>query len=145
MKATELMLNNWVGATDLPYFRVLGLHGESGNVYDQDGNPHTEESLIPLPITDEFLVLNKFRKFSTDEYWIDRPMRYAAYGKVVIKPTKIEVNGAIVWELDAGSLTNGDGQVFIQYVHELQQALRMFGFEKKEIVYGEQHSSDSDE
>jgi hypothetical protein len=144
MKSTELMLNNWVGATDLPAFKVLDIHGESGNVYDQDGNPHTEESLIPLPITDEFLVLNKFRKFTTDEYWMDRPIHYAAYGKVTIKPTGVKSCGVLLWDLELGCLSHGEGRVFIQYVHELQQVLRLYGFEKKEIVYGENTSPDGE-
>lgn len=144
MESTELMLNNWVGATDLPAFKVLDIHGESGNVYDQDGNPHTEESLIPLPITDEFLVLNKFRKFSTDKYWMDRPMHYGAYGKVTIKPTGIKSGGDLLWDLELGCLSNGEGRVFIRYVHELQQALRLYGFGKNEIVYGEDVSIDGE-
>jgi len=138
------MLNNWVGATDLPAFKVLDIHGESGNVYDQDGNPHTEESLVPLPITDEFLLLNDFRKYS-NEYLLNRSIHYAAYGKVTIKPTGVKSCGVLLWDLELGCLSHGEGRVFIQYVHELQQALRLYGFEKKEIVYGEEHSSDSDE
>lgn len=137
MKVTELMIGNWVGSEVKPSFKALEIRGLSGEVYDEDGNMYAEKDLIPLPITDEFLVLNKFRKFSSDEYWMDRPIHYAAYGKVVIKPTGIEVDGAIVWELDAGCLSNGEGQVLIQYVHELQQALRILGFDKKEITYGE--------
>jgi hypothetical protein len=144
MKSTELMLGNWVGSTVNPPFKVFEIRGLSGDVYDEDGNMYTEESLIPLPITDEFLELNKFRKFSSDEYWMDRPIHYAAYGKVTIKPTGVKSCGVLLWDLELGCLSHGEGRVFIQYVHELQQALRLYGFEKKEIVYGEKDSPDDE-
>lgn len=107
-------------------------NGDEVVYYDGD-NANFITNVKPIPITTEFLEKNEFKKRG-DGYWLDRPIHYAAYGKVTIKPIGALSAGVMLWDFEPGCLSHGEGRVFIQYVHELQHALKMFGFEKKEII-----------
>ena len=117
MKANELMIGDWVYDTILKcntQVEMLYLSGIRGDCHDSIWNENTFE---PIPITTEILEKNG---------WV-----YIAEDKVFYPEN---LKGELPWIY---YITDGSNEVFrmqdfcnLQYVHELQQALRLCRIEK---------------
>ena len=79
------------------------------------------EYLYPLPLTPEILEKNEFRKLVTygTEKWIYGDIRMNIYSS----------NGC--WRFCADTKRNENSVIYIHFVHELQNALRLCGIEKE--------------
>lgn len=140
MKAQDLMIGDW----------VYGIDGKGGkhpcrintiDIYPQNRTPrvvtsggygYQQENLEPIPLTREILEKNGFEKLDFSHYHIqDRKLVLDADGSW---------HGSLSWhwvvtEMDA----NEKGQIYvldyyvatINFVHELQHALRLCGIEKE--------------
>lgn len=121
MKANELMIGDWVYDTILKgNTRVenLSLAGIKGDFHE---NVYNENTFEPIPLTPEILEKNEWRCFNT-YYKYTHP----------IAPFDIrqQIDGGYAIEVDADEY--GIATIlYIQYVHELQHALRLCGIEKE--------------
>lgn len=116
MKAEELMLNDWVECLDSTHktkmFAQVDAIEESRNcllVKDGWGNWFLDIShLEPIPLTEEILVKNGWRKQTMPykDEWYGGISLFEEHGKFYYMDFKIE------------------------YVHQLQQLLRLAGVEK---------------
>ncbi len=155
MNENELMVDDWVyGCTD-PYspdeeqkkfpVRVIRIELD-GDIYTMGKNPSDDPydyewwNIEPIPITPEILEKNGFKKRENDIYHIGP--RYVLTGGVedylvIVMPEDPPVHGVkflteihtnCIGKSGVNTLHNCD----IEYVHQLQHALRLCGI-KKEI------------
>ena len=125
MKANELMIGNWVTGKkwkELP-FKITHIN-DSGKYYygiTAEGSrvgPFLIEELQPIPLTSEILEKNGFTRFGTDyilegeRFGLENPSDPRNY-------------------LDNYWLRVSIRAVHIEYVHELQHALRLCKIEKE--------------
>ena len=111
MKATELMIGDWVNS-DFGIFQIKEIFEDA--VRDSRGNDYEFDCIHPILLTGEILKSNGFVFDEIDGsyrlpylgFWIGG--RCAPFG-VIISNVYVEIN----------------------YVHELQHALRMCGIEKE--------------
>jgi len=111
MKASDLMIYDWVVLNGLPY-RVLDF--DSNGIITEYclGEPSKHESNFePLPLTDEILKANGFDEtlLRHGEYWCEYSKLYESY-RFTASMSGIE-----------------EMRIYIDYVHELQHALRLCG------------------
>ena len=148
MKAKELMIGDWVRITDDDtdqHFdaRITGVSG-LGNIYaplpkGEHAYPFSEDCAEPIPITAEILERNGFKKRENDIYHIG-PRYVLAGGRedslVIVTPEDPPVHGVkylteihthCIGKSGVNTLHNCD----IEYVHQLQHALRICGIEKE--------------
>lgn len=115
MKATELMIGDWVIGKkwrELP-FQITRINDGGKFIYGKTGNstvgPVFFDELEPIPLTREILEMNGF----TENYRYD-DLSY------------IQSNGAVT-----GTHINGENgemeEMYFKYVHEVQNALRLCG------------------
>lgn len=126
MRATELMIGDWVliNGTQRKIEAIDGVDGEimaDDELYTlAEDRYHSEDKAEGVPLTPEILENNEFEKFG-DYYDIpnDPSLTIKAVSDTYI----------------IGHLINGyfEGFISLDYVHELQHALRLCGIEK-EIV-----------
>ena len=132
MKPEELMIKDWVLHDGEPYqIRELGIYGVNRDGEDYPavcvGKPKgigliiERNEIEPIPITDEFLVKNGFRKQNNssgvirlDTYWLGEEIGFRLHS----------------FETDYYQF----GLAKIRYVHELQHALRLCGIYKEIII-----------
>ena len=139
MKATELMIGDWVGRVfddkRIEYRQVDWIRtGEIGMRYQKIWAIGCIE---PIPLTPEILVKNGFdpETFLTSEW--EKEVYFKEFSSCVVEPDdsgKYIFVTTIYW-----NKTDGDGSPIdwgtmydsricnLQYVHELQQALRLAG------------------
>lgn len=110
MKANELMIGDWVLAygkkTQIVWvgnIRKLAVRGFPSEFY--------EDEISPIPLTPEILEKNGF-KF-TDPWY-----EFGDFGVIFNKDgIRISITGKL--------------SIYINYVHQLQHALRLYGIEKE--------------
>ena len=137
MKINELMIGDWVNYSILnlnaKVFSILGNHTIGIQFVDKNNKIEAihgllEETIIPIPLTEEILVKNGFEKQEDVNEW--------SYYKT--KDGKGQY--MILWSMDynyleIGSYTDEFGEFnrlgTMRYVHQLQQALRLCGIEKE--------------
>lgn len=119
MKASELMIGDWVYDTILQGYtrvKVLTARGIKGDIHD---NIWDEDSFAPIPLTPEILEKNGWRSRMnrTGEFYLKKPL----------------VDAAIVTKTITGFQMNHGPfcRLSIHYVHELQHALRLCQIEKE--------------
>lgn len=116
MKATELMIGDWVGVEEPSYVGMVTAAGYGVEVYSNGWGKKliTKMCLVqPIPLTAEIMEKNGWRPWCmTDE-------------GVKAKGTQL---GVTTIEIQTPKIT---GTVKVQYVHELQHALRLAGIEKE--------------
>lgn len=133
MNANELMTGDWVRCTDPKPFRIEQIDGIEELVYGDDGFFVDTADLQPIPLTKEILKKNWF-KVRNMYIWEWRDNYCCAKVKFA---HKIGIDGEtfdeppILLQIDThiNSLN-----IIVEYVHELQHALRMCGFEKDIII-----------
>ena len=129
MKATEFMIGNWV------YYPLLdknvkvhsvGNDGHFGYEYNEEVYFDYISRIKPIPLTAEILEKN-FPKSCDKDYWVDGDFPIIGYSIPCITDGHrpyVEVSiydPARVMEFE----------MYFHYVHELQHALRLCGFDKE--------------
>ena len=128
MKATDLMIGDWVVYNgDVEYIdpiRIEGMDIATDMLITSDREDVGFDGVEPIPLTTEILEKNGFVKDEKDDNWyywnwsvIDDCI---SYYKETSKVRIFSVSGLTFVKI-------------LQYVHELQHALRLFEI-KKEIV-----------
>lgn len=145
MKATEVMLNDLVMCNN-KVCKVCSIEGVMVLVSFKDGEKLTiEDNIEPIPLTPEILEKNGFgiiksSSCATVYLWLEKVegKTYATYTiEISIYPTPIHgVN--ILTRIDTPS-SKGDGvsklhSCDINYVHELQHALKLCGISKEIVI-----------
>lgn len=145
MKATELMIGDWVIRKGVPEepMRVYDIKTSVGIVYlDQDGRGITEkfENIEPIPLTPEILEKNGFTKYDVGHNvvgWsiMDDDNLYSAIPFTLTDNDFDTESGKYKW----GPVEDDREESFVRemgrinYVHELQHLLKQCKI-KKEIV-----------
>ena len=130
MKANELMIGDWVRCTDPTPFQLKIIDEIDHVACGEDCLMVDIADLQPIPLTAEILEKNGFKVRS--RYIWEQRYNYCCV-KVNIAP-KIEIEGEIFDE--SPILLQVDGAIFsldviVDFVHELQHALRLCGIEKE--------------
>ena len=116
MKANELMIGDWIEPHQcrIPtvYARVEGIYPD-GITIDKAERVFSFDEIHPIPLTPEILEKNGFSDES--RHCHGEPLRYC----VLVDGLWIDINGKNYFE---GKL---------EYVHQLQHALRICGIEKE--------------
>ena len=107
MKANELMIGDWV---------MLGSEKFRVGTILRGGN---YSALRPIPLTAEILEKNGFEKIGTSYQYIARPGLYIRLIGISSKHLSLQI---------ASRYTG------LEYVHELQHALRLCGIEKEIVL-----------
>ena len=137
MKTNELMIGNWVIAPDeytkeLKETRVA----QTGKtlVLDKHNEYYRIETIVPIPITEDFLKKNGFAHkclIEPDEYYTEGLYEWEKEVQcncVILKTlsNKVDCDWCVhIDNCDRDSICNID----IQYVHQLQNVLNILGIE----------------
>lgn len=131
MRANELMIGDWVYNKNID--KPMQIYPTIfPQMFRSTPNATTEDyNIFPVPLTPEILEKNGFEV--RDRYIWERKDNYCCV-KLNIAP-KIEIDGEILDE-HPPILLEVDGATFnlniiVDYVHELQHALRLCGIEKE--------------
>lgn len=128
MKANELMIGDWVeviNSDHLKYVKVRNILDNS--IITEEGEYESEEvkltNIKSIPLTEEILESNGFVRYDKHEYSVT-DSNYNYLKVRCYADTNFEIGNAFDEE--------GELQAFadIQYVHELQHALRLCGIDK---------------
>lgn len=139
MKASELMIGDWVIRRGVPEepVRLYDMNVLANIAYlDQDGRGVTEKfkNIEPIPLTEEILEKNGFKKKVWREYRETDIITYAIGGGFFIEVTVGEY-----WLVDNCSDSN-DGYytsnwiVKVEYIHKLQHLMRDLEIEKEIVL-----------
>lgn len=135
MKATELMIDDWVFNThnnkpeqvqevltgnDIDYAVMLDYR----DIYNED-------DIEPIPLTTEILEKNGLEKRCSDELVLFDNSKIDTTGEYII--IRYFVNTQRVWLCKGIGVDENEIRINCQYVHELQHALRLANI-NKEIV-----------
>lgn len=141
MKASELMLHDLV-MVDGEYKQVTRLDGLRGTIETEATKinktcvPYSEEDVRPIPLTEEFLILNGYEDdgmYLVND-WSEGNILDKDYKSNYIQLTKWSMDGDLkVFKF--GVLLNNVPAISteVRYVHQLQHALRAIGLADKAI------------
>lgn len=135
MKATELMIDDWVLHDGEPYqIRQLGIYGVNRDGEDYPavcvGKPKgigliiERNEIEPIPLTPEILEQNGFVKQAYDGWLISENN-----GRRLIEYRTDYFDGLL--RIDYAEEPFSKISIKLKYVHELQQALRLCGINKE--------------
>ena len=135
MKANELMIGDYVTFADCqndkyPSIVKIWQINEAGEAFVSiDGDEAIDEivindEIVGIPITPEILEKNGFRKLVTygTEKWLCDNLRLNVYSS----------DGT--WRFCADTNRNENSVIYIRFVHELQNAFRLFKLEKDIVL-----------
>ena len=132
MKQEELMIGDWVLYAELDYpVRITGL-GEEADVFWHDEDNTTHEpyfKLSPIDLTDEILKANGFVLLEVGDHGAATPAQYRDRFEKWMLHTKWQ--DVILWydrRTEKYNLHDMNGAK-LQFVHELQHALRLAGID----------------
>ena len=131
MKANELMIGDWVRCTDPKPFRIEQIDGVEEQVYGDDGFFVDTADLQPIPLKGEMLEKNGFN--NRHRRWMWKKKDNYCRIKVSFAP-KLEIEGEIFDEPPISLQVDGATfslNIIVEYVHELQHALKLCGIEKE--------------
>lgn len=123
MKATELMVGNWVLINGTPR-KIQAVDGVDDEIMADDelytlaeDRYHSEDKVDGIPITPEILEKNGFRKLITygTEKWLCNNLRLNVYSS----------DGT--WRFCADTNRNENSVIYIRFVHEFQNAISLCG------------------
>ena len=131
LKATDLMVGDWV-STGYTMSKVISIHTRASSIYKrgvvdlEDIDNIQVSGLQPIPITPEILEKNGF-ELDADGFSIYYSWEFLKNGQVTMKK---DIDGD--YELH---ITDRDSickvRIYINYVHELQHALRLYRIDKE--------------
>lgn len=134
MKANDLMIRSWVMLGEKKKLRCYGANTHTNDVFLENGVVTNVSELTPIPLTTEILEKNGFVKDKSVGYC----ERYIWADSTRLPHAVVELSfgddGATMLNCWT-KLNDGENNIHIcdpNYVHELQQALRLCGI-KKEI------------
>lgn len=131
MKTTELMIGDWVRCTDPKPFRIEQIDGVEEQVYGDDGFFVDTADLQPIPLKGEIMEKNGFN--NRHRRWMWKKKDNYCRIKVSFAP-KLEIEGEIFDEPPICLQVDGATfslKIIVEYVHELQHALKLCGIEKE--------------
>ena len=130
MKATELMIGDWLQHASGKYFQVtrIDMWGD-GSVHFACGHPHLWEynnKFSPIPLTEEILEKNGFVYKEEEETCATE-----AFHHWWLEGSAFALNDDSWWRsIKDGNLHVKFGIFPLKYVHQLQHALRLCGIDK---------------
>ena len=130
MKATDLMLGDWVRHKNGNLFRVTCLKGEDFAC----GMPHLwnyNNKFEPIPLTPEILEKNGFDGVFKKTYQLDLPE--GKYERIYVSYWKGRLSLRYSPDVRQKHSTN-EIRINCKEVHELQHALRLCGIEKEIVL-----------
>ena len=147
MKSNELMLGDWVlveryeGIYGGPVWKqagkVNGIFQEEAEIRFSDEDDDDEfiysypsDGIEPIPLTPEILEKNGFAKISPQDTWLYRPLD--KYGDKFLYAIRARRFDYPIYRIDIDNYVFRTGMGFsgqLQYVHELQHALRLCGID----------------
>lgn len=134
MKATDLMLGDYVTVktpTEEKTAKVAEIYPKG--IITEDGGSYLEDEIIPVPLTPEILEKNGWKKFHTYHileigggvsiwfYWFESRLER-------------EWRGIDEWNGHREVVETTFRSIGIEYIHQLQHALRLCGIEKEIIL-----------
>lgn len=129
MKATELMIGDWVLQNDTLHqnrpCRIAGIYDDV--IVDVTGEkvPLHESHLNPIPLTEEILNKNGFYFYRINELCSNS--NYFNEDEELKLELSLGRSGKIFWTVNATEYI----LMPLDYVHQLQHALRLCGIEKE--------------
>lgn len=125
MKAKELMIGDWVKINYRGKFvKVTAIH--DGLIDTTAISPLKEDEYEPIPLTAEILNKN-FPKSCDNDYWVDGDFPIIGYSI----PCHTDGYRPYVEVSIYDPARVMEFELYLNYVHELQHALRLCGFEKE--------------
>ena len=150
MKANELMIGDWVWYNNQPHqIRQLGIFGENRDGDDYPavcvGKPNgvglilERNEIEPIPLTPEILEKNGWYHAKFDGSYGRKAMRIDGYYQDELPKGVDNALSFAQWSIDEKFMYHmleifmwvGSIHLKIEYVHELQHALRSCGIEKE--------------
>ena len=137
MKATELMVGDWVYCEGQPTPENVTIQtiAEDGVWFDGTNyeGAASYDRIFPIPLTSEILEKNGFVFV---EGWWEIPRLPNGHGYVAIafdpdgkgRPTNT------IYDLDVSRKESGSADLHLNYVHELQHALRLCKINKEIVI-----------
>lgn len=128
--ATELMIGDWVSLNGIP-IKIQSINGPKGEL-TINHHIYWVEDIIPIPLTPEILKRNGFVLTEVGDNGIATPRnninRYEKH------ECKTKWRDIIMWydRITKKWCLHGINSIQLNYIHELQHALRLCGI-KKEI------------
>ena len=124
MEAKDLMINDWVSVSGTP-MRIAALGTVRAGFLDGNGEMffHGYDSIKPIPLTAEILEKNKYDyndslcEWATDSFCIE-------FGHVL--SNEGQPDHFFIWVSNC--------EVELNYVHELQHAIRLCGIKKEVMI-----------
>lgn len=131
MKATELMIGDWVCCTDPTPFKIeaITIIDFPEYVIGNDGFDVEISDLQPIPLTAEILNKN-FPKSCDNDYWVDGDFPIIGYSI----PCHTDGYCPYVEVSIYDPARVMEFELYLNYVHELQHALKLCGIEKEIIL-----------
>ena len=145
MKPNEIMIGDWVrrryitkpsGQEVVRDFRVDQIRrlfkDDEPDVWGDNGNMGTAEQMQPIPLTPEILEKNGWEERRV----YDPYMYYLLTGKdysVSLSKEWDSTTKTYYWSLSIGNHRT-DASLSVDYVHQLQHALRLCGIEKEVVL-----------
>ena len=130
LNAKNLMIGNWVLLNGTPR-KIQAIDGIDDEIIADDeiytlaeDRYSSEDRVEGVSLTPEILEKNGFRKLVTygTEKWLCNNFRLNIY------------NSSGTWRFYADTNRNEDSVIYIRFVHELQNAIRLCGIEKEIII-----------
>ena len=131
MKANELMISDWVLYNKIPQ-QILEISGIDDEVYLETDELVHQSEIQPIPLTPEIFEKNGFIKQGADGWEYIHPddstFSYISYRILY----RTYYNNNLFIKKYKGSNTSATLQIsYINFVHQLQHALRLCGIEKE--------------
>lgn len=127
MKANELMIGDWVTYTMYEIDTVVKVCGiNDKHVSIGNGQCVFQDTLMPIHLTAEILEKNGFE-------WMEKDIEYILTLGGTFE-VRAEVVNDLMWNINV-YYTRADIEFYeLQFVHELQHALRLCGIEKDIVL-----------
>lgn len=130
MEAKKLMIGDWVSVSGTP-MRIAALGTVKAGFLDGKGEMfyHGYDSIEPIPLTNEFLEMNGFKK-GTERFWhkqCEEDFRLLIDTQA-LNNLLYKENDALLWVFTDGFC---ELRTKVRFVHELQHAMRVMGIKKE--------------
>lgn len=126
MKATDLMLGDWV-LCDLTPYQIAEISAGLLCIDAERELFATPEDIRPIPLTPEILEKNNITAKRAEEIYV-----FYNSDDFCITPN-IDSNRKMCWMFYCGRKEH-DANICIYFVHQLQHALRLCGIEKEVVL-----------
>lgn len=130
MKANELMIGDWVRPIGCNPFRIGSVLGEMV-CNDSDTQTWCEDEIEPVPLTPEILEKNGFEKQGFDGWLLVKRMGDGLAWSIL---WRTDCPSPHLWIDSYSSQTGSFSSFAVNYVYQLQHALRLCGIEKGIVI-----------